>query len=71
MLSYAARDHVASETRDRNPGAAGQKPVVLAKEVATLCALSGERLMLGVGPGWNAQEFAATGSRIEERGPPM
>ncbi len=45
-----------------------RNPVVLAKEVATLCALSGERLMLGVGPGWNAQEFAATGSRIEERG---
>jgi alkanesulfonate monooxygenase len=43
-------------------------PVMLAKEVATLSHLSGGRFILGVGPGWYAQEFAATGSRIEERG---
>jgi Luciferase-like monooxygenase len=43
-------------------------PVMLAKEISTLCHLSGGRFMLGVGPGWYAQEFAATGSRIEERG---
>jgi probable F420-dependent oxidoreductase len=43
-------------------------PVMLAKEVSTLCHLSGGRFVLGVGPGWYAQEFTATGSRIEERG---
>lgn len=43
-------------------------PIVLAKEVASLAYLSGERFMLGVGPGWNAREFEVTGSRIEERG---
>jgi alkanesulfonate monooxygenase len=43
-------------------------PVMLAKEISTLCHLSRGRFLLGVGPGWYAQEFAATGSRIEERG---
>ncbi|HEV2357155.1 MAG TPA: TIGR03619 family F420-dependent LLM class oxidoreductase [bacterium] len=43
-------------------------PVLLAKEISTLCHLSGGRFVFGVGPGWYAQEFAATGSRIEERG---
>jgi alkanesulfonate monooxygenase SsuD/methylene tetrahydromethanopterin reductase-like flavin-dependent oxidoreductase (luciferase family) len=43
-------------------------PVVLAKEISTLCHLSGNRFVLGVGPGWYAREFEVTGSRIEERG---
>lgn len=43
-------------------------PVVLAKQVATLCHLSGGRYAFGVGPGWYAREFEVTGSRIEERG---
>lgn len=43
-------------------------PVMLAKEISTLCHLTNGRFVLGVGPGWYAQEFAATGSRIEERG---
>lgn len=43
-------------------------PVILAKEISTLCHLSGGRFVLGVGPGWYAQEFTVTGSRIEERG---
>lgn len=43
-------------------------PVVLAKEIATLCHLSRNRYMFGVGPGWYAREFDVTGSRIEERG---
>lgn len=45
-----------------------RSPVVLAKEISTLCHLSGGRFVWGVGPGWHAPEFAATGSRIEERG---
>jgi alkanesulfonate monooxygenase SsuD/methylene tetrahydromethanopterin reductase-like flavin-dependent oxidoreductase (luciferase family) len=43
-------------------------PVVLAKEISTLCHLSGDRYTFGVGPGWYAREFEVTGSRIEERG---
>jgi alkanesulfonate monooxygenase len=43
-------------------------PVVLAKEIATLCHMSNERYVFGVGPGWYAREFEVTGSRIEERG---
>jgi alkanesulfonate monooxygenase SsuD/methylene tetrahydromethanopterin reductase-like flavin-dependent oxidoreductase (luciferase family) len=45
-----------------------RNPVLLAKEIATLHALSDGRFVLGVGPGWNKQEFDVSGSRIEERG---
>ena len=43
-------------------------PVVLAKEISTLCHISNNRFVFGVGPGWYAREFEVTGSRIEERG---
>ena len=43
-------------------------PVVLAKEISTLCHLSNQRFVWGVGPGWYAREYEVTGSRIEERG---
>ena len=43
-------------------------PVVLAKEISTLCHLSDNRYLFGVGPGWYTREFEVTGSRIEERG---
>jgi alkanesulfonate monooxygenase SsuD/methylene tetrahydromethanopterin reductase-like flavin-dependent oxidoreductase (luciferase family) len=43
-------------------------PVVLAKEISTLCHLSNNRFVFGVGPGWYTREFEVTGSRIEERG---
>ncbi len=43
-------------------------PVMLAKEIATLAHLSNGRFVFGIGPGWHAAEFRATGSRVEERG---
>jgi len=43
-------------------------PVAFAKEWATLDLLSGGRSILGVGVGWNKQEFAALRIPIQERG---
>jgi probable F420-dependent oxidoreductase len=45
-----------------------RQPVVLAKEIATLQALSGNRFILGAGTGWDPREFAAVGTRRADRG---
>ncbi|HZP45298.1 MAG TPA: LLM class F420-dependent oxidoreductase [Candidatus Binataceae bacterium] len=42
-------------------------PLVLAKQIATLDALSGGRFALGVGIGWSWEEFAALGIPFERR----
>ena len=46
-----------------------RNPVVTAKMVSTLDALSGGRVILGVGAGWLAEESAALGVPFAERGP--
>ncbi len=43
-------------------------PLPLARELQTLHHLSGGRLVLGVGPGWDAHEFESLGLRLAERG---
>jgi len=43
-------------------------PVHIAKQVATLDHLSGGRVLLGIGTGWLAEEFAALGVPFAERG---
>ena len=43
-------------------------PVLLAKEIATLQDLSGNRFILGAGTGWYPEEFAAVGRRKADRG---
>jgi probable F420-dependent oxidoreductase len=48
--------------------AALRNPVFLAKEIASLQFLSGGRFELGVGVGWDAQEFQVAGVPLKERG---
>lgn len=45
-----------------------RNPVLLAKEVAMLQHLSGQRLILGLGVGWNPVEFEAVQVPRRERG---
>jgi probable F420-dependent oxidoreductase len=43
-------------------------PMVMAKQIATLDALSGGRVILGVGVGWLSEEFEALGVPFSDRG---
>ena len=48
--------------------AALRRPVILAKQLATLDVLTGGRVDLGVGVGWQAEEYEAAGLDFSERG---
>jgi probable F420-dependent oxidoreductase len=43
-------------------------PVTLAREIQSLWSLSGGRLVLGVGPGWDQHEFETLGMKLSARG---
>src|SRR4029077_4953369 len=45
-----------------------RNPVVVAKQLATIDNLSGGRVMLAIGAGWNEKEFAHLGSNFHNRG---
>lgn len=46
------------------------RPALLAaKQIASLDALTGGRVIAGAGAGWHVQEFESLGVRFEERGP--
>ncbi|HLT59698.1 MAG TPA: TIGR03619 family F420-dependent LLM class oxidoreductase, partial [Microlunatus sp.] len=45
-----------------------RNPFVVAKQAATLDRLSGGRVVLGVGAGWQAEEFANVGAPFADRG---
>src|SRR5574341_948191 len=47
--------------------AADRSPAVTAKMIATLDALCGGRVIVGLGAGWSADEFVAVGRGIEDR----
>ena len=67
--------YIASATRTIKLGTAililpQRNPVVTAKAVATLDSLAGGgRVLLGIGVGWLAEEFAVLGVPFEDRGP--
>jgi probable F420-dependent oxidoreductase len=71
--AFVALAHVAAVTRSIQLGTGVlvlplRHPILTAKQTASLDVVAGGRLVLGVGVGWLADEFAALGEPFAERG---
>ena len=71
---FVALTWVASQTRTAHLGITVlvlpyRPTLVVAKLAASVDVLSGGRLWLGVGAGWNEKEFELLGANFEQRGP--
>ena len=62
-----AGSHPADGPDDHGGAGCGAGPVPLAKALAAIDLLSGGRLIVGVGPGSSARDYAAVGVPFEER----
>lgn len=65
--------YLAAQTRKAKLGISSliiamRNPAVAAKQLATISALSGGRVMLAIGVGWNALEFSFLGADFHTRG---
>jgi probable F420-dependent oxidoreductase len=70
---FAALAYLAARTQRARVGTSVlvvpiRPPLVVAKMLASLDVLSGGRVIVGVGTGWLAEEFAALGVPFEDRG---
>ena len=68
MLSFVAAQTSTVRLGTNILLAALRRPVVLAKTLATMDVLSGGRLDIGVGVGWQREEYEAAGLKFEGRG---
>ena len=71
--SIATLAYLAPQTRNVRLGVSSliiamRNPAVVAKQLASIDAFSGGRVLLAIGVGWNQREFTSVGSDFHDRG---
>ena len=71
--SLASLAYLAAQTKRVRLGVSSlivamRNPVVVAKQLASIDAFSGGRVLLAIGAGWNQREFVSAGSNFHDRG---
>jgi len=71
--SLASLAYLAPQTKKVKLGVSSlivamRNPVVVAKQLASIDAFSGGRVLLAIGAGWNQREFASVGTDFHDRG---